>query len=322
MPKTLGMHETFSQKTILVLCDNGKTGTLRQCEAIAYPLAGHYNAHVKIANVTLPLWYRFFTPFLSRHWPLRSAPARRYLNADPFLIIAAGRQACVLAAPMAKLVPTIVMLNPRCSRDYFTIIIPPQHDGIGSYPNVIETLGALHPHDAASFESIAEKENTYTLTVLLGGDSKHYRFQNTDFIELSLYLKQKIKLTPSTRMLITASRRTPPHGILILQTELAGLDVTFWDGNGANPYFDYLGAADEVLVTGDSISMISEACYMGKAVEIWPLPIKNKRFHRFYDEIIKNKHAVFANTLWPETFVPLRERDRVLPLVISLLERV
>ncbi|MES2252204.1 MAG: ELM1/GtrOC1 family putative glycosyltransferase [Pseudomonadota bacterium] len=322
MLKTLGMHDTFSQRTILVLCDKGKTGTLRQCEAIAYPLADHFNAHVTLIDVDLPFWYKFFTPFLSRHWPLKFTPKHNLLSEKPFLIIAAGRQAFVLAAPLAKHIPTIALLNPRCSHDYFKIIIPPQHDGVGSYPNVIETLGALHPHKAASFEATEKNQNTHTLTVLLGGDSKHYRFQNADFSELATYLKQKMSLIPNAQLLITASRRTPPHGIHILQTELAGLNVTFWNGDGINPYFNYLGSADEILVTGDSISMISEACYMGKPVEIWPLPVKNKRFHRFYNEIIKNQHAVFANTSWPAKFAPLRERDRVLPLVINLLERI
>ncbi|MES2608385.1 MAG: ELM1/GtrOC1 family putative glycosyltransferase [Pseudomonadota bacterium] len=318
MLKTLGVLSN-RQKTILVLCDKGKIGTLRQCEALAKPLEQHLNADAIYIDVNLPFWFKILTPFLTRHLPIRFLPTLS-LNGQPSLIVAAGRQAYLLAAPLAKKIPTIALLKPRCSLDYFTIVIPPQHDEVGVHPNVIETLGSLHPHKEVSF-AVNKKPDAYTITILLGGNSKHYTFKETDFVEIAAYLKQKVRDKSNTNILISPSRRTPTSGIDILKRELSNLDVTIWDGTGENPYFNYIGSADEILVTGDSISMISEACYLGKPIEIWKLPIKNKRFSRFYKTIIQNQHAVFAKAPWPITFNPLRECERALPLIIKLIQK-
>ena len=40
-----------------------------------------------------------------------------------------------------------------------------------------------------------------------------------------------------------------------------------WDGTGDNPYFAYLALADALLVTADSVSMVSEAAATGKPVQ-------------------------------------------------------
>ena len=41
-----------------------------------------------------------------------------------------------------------------------------------------------------------------------------------------------------------------------------------WRGAGENPYFGYLALADAIVVTGDSVSMTSEACASGKPVYV------------------------------------------------------
>ncbi|MDP3371589.1 MAG: ELM1/GtrOC1 family putative glycosyltransferase [Candidatus Paracaedibacteraceae bacterium] len=305
---------TKQKKIILILCDKGKIGTLRQCEALAKPLANHFDAELIYIDVNLPFWFKVLTPRLTRHWPIALLPTN--IKKQPSLIIAAGRQAFLLASPVAKHIPTIALLNPRCPLNYFKVIIPPQHDGIGEHTNVIETLGSLHPHNSASFTTKPFKDHNI-ITVLLGGNSKHYTFQEKDFIEISTYLKEKAASKSHTKILISPSRRTPMFGVDILRRELAHIDSTIWDNTGENPYFSYIGAANEILVTSDSISMISEACYLGKPVEIWQLPICNKRFDRFYKAIIKAQHAVFARKKWPEKFKPLKELDRILPILIK-----
>jgi hypothetical protein len=44
--------------------------------------------------------------------------------------------------------------------------------------------------------------------------------------------------------------------------------VHFWNGadDGENPYRGYLAAADRIVVTPDSVNMLSEACATGKPV--------------------------------------------------------
>ena len=60
-----------------------------------------------------------------------------------------------------------------------------------------------------------------------------------------------------------------------------------WDGTGANPYYAYLAIADAVLVSADSVSMVSEAGATGKPVHVFALKprfggrgdVKFARFH-------------------------------------------
>ena len=67
-----------------------------------------------------------------------------------------------------------------------------------------------------------------------------------------------------------------------MRERLAGLPAAIWDGAGENPYYAYLALADAVLVTADSVSMISEAAATGKPVHILELDGGNAKFARFH----------------------------------------
>ncbi|HJT99539.1 MAG TPA: ELM1/GtrOC1 family putative glycosyltransferase, partial [Rhodanobacteraceae bacterium] len=70
-----------------------------------------------------------------------------------------------------------------------------------------------------------------------------------------------------------------------LREAFARFPGTFWAGaaDGDNPYAGFLGWADRIVVTPDSVNMISEACATGKPVYTFaPRPIEGKlaAFHR------------------------------------------
>lgn len=58
---------------------------------------------------------------------------------------------------------------------------------------------------------------------------------------------------------VTPSRRTAPEAAAALSRRLAPFGAFVWDGGGANPYFGLLALADAIVVTCDSVSMMSEA---------------------------------------------------------------
>src|SRR3546814_15562002 len=66
---------------------------------------------------------------------------------------------------------------------------------------------------------------------------------------------------------VTPRRRTGPDNEPILRARLAGLRAEIWAGEGENPYFAYLGLADAILVTADSVNMVYEAASTGRAEE-------------------------------------------------------
>lgn len=66
-------------------------------------------------------------------------------------------------------------------------------------------------------------------------------------------------------LLVTASRRTGPQNEALLRSALDGLPAYVWDGSGDNPYFAFLGLADYIIATPDSINMTSESLRHGQA---------------------------------------------------------
>ncbi|HEY9147010.1 MAG TPA: ELM1/GtrOC1 family putative glycosyltransferase, partial [Thiobacillus sp.] len=55
------------------------------------------------------------------------------------------------------------------------------------------------------------------------------------------------------------------------------------DGTGENPYLAYLALADYVVVTADSVNMVSEACTTGKPVFVVELEGGNRKFRLFHE---------------------------------------
>jgi hypothetical protein len=73
-------------------------------------------------------------------------------------------------------------------------------------------------------------------------------------------------------LLVTTSARTPSATSAALAAAVANQSHYFfqWSPHAAdNPYFGYLALADAIIVTGDSISMLTEACATCKPVYIF-----------------------------------------------------
>ena len=118
------------------------------------------------------------------------------------------------------------------------------------------------------------------IAVLIGGDNSVYRLTEECF---GAFCDRLVALAKSgVGLAITPSRRTGEAQRAQLQRRLAGLRAYIWDGRGDNPYFGILGAADAILVTADSVSMISEAAATGKPVHIIELEGGSEKFARFH----------------------------------------
>ena len=86
-------------------------------------------------------------------------------------------------------------------------------------------------------------------------------------------------------VLALTSRRTGADAEAILARELSEPRHLFqWGKGGDNPYLGFLGLADAIVVTGDSVSMCSEACATPATVFIYAPPgltvPKHERLHR------------------------------------------
>ncbi|MDT8872371.1 ELM1/GtrOC1 family putative glycosyltransferase [Komagataeibacter rhaeticus] len=98
------------------------------------------------------------------------------------------------------------------------------------------------------------------------------------------------------------SRRTAPEVCLELRHALAGPDAWIWDQSGPNPYLGLLACADAIVVTMDSVSMISEAVATTAPVMVAALPGRSRRIGHFLQELMQaGRIRPFAGRLetWP-----------------------
>jgi mitochondrial fission protein ELM1 len=89
---------------------------------------------------------------------------------------------------------------------------------------------------------------------------------------------------------VTPSRRTPEDMKRLLKEAVASQDMGWmWDETGENPYLGILALSDRLIVTAESISMISEALATGSPVHVLPLEGRGKRHDAFLARIIAER---------------------------------
>jgi mitochondrial fission protein ELM1 len=107
-----------------------------------------------------------------------------------------------------------------------------------------------------------------------------------------------------------------------MRERLKALPGLIWDGEGDNPYFAFLGAADVILVTEDSANMPTEAAATGKPVYLLEMDGAQARKRRFHAELASlGIIRWFDGALETWSYEPLRETERAAAEVLRRLER-
>ncbi len=247
-----------------ILVEKGLTGTANQLKGVVDKL------QVKQDNIHTT-WH-----YLERgSWLMPRMDSALHWDGEskkPDLVLAAGRLS-ILPALMLKLrgIRTAYLQDPRFFRSCFDVIYCPAHDP-ASGENVVNTDGAanrIEPCDN-SFEKGA-------VSVLLGGGIKGTSVDIDDSILSEL---------ADRKCYVTFSRRTPDNVKLKVRAALNKADIYDPADGGTNPYRDYLCRSEFLLVTNDSVSMVSDACSTGRSVYIYPFIVPKKRHKAFQDHIV------------------------------------
>ncbi len=189
---------------------------------------------------------------------------------------------------------TVHVQDPRRDRDRFDLIIAMAHDRLPAAANVLTVATALHDLTPNRFEAArgdwAERFSGYRrplIGVAIGGSLRGRPFTLADSDALISGLQSA---RGQGGLLITPSRRTPAETLARLNAAFAGDDQVFiWDGVGDNPYRAILASSDRLVVTSDSVSMMSEALASGHPVEI--LDLGFARHVGFVQGLIDRGHA-------------------------------
>ena len=108
------------------------------------------------------------------------------------------------------------------------------------------------------------------ITVLVGGSSGPYKLDAAAAARLGREVSALARELGGS-VLVTTSARTPAESVEAL---FAAIDAPAylhgWSPHGgANPYLGFIGLAERLVVTADSISMIAEACASGRPVQLF-----------------------------------------------------
>lgn len=210
--------------------------------------------------------------------------ARRHLQPPwPDLVIAVGRR----AVPVARYIKRrngentrlVLVGNPRIEPTLFDLVITTRQYPVPRMGNVVELPVAMSRFSAPL--AIQDDEAEWLgdlprphLLLALGGATKYWRFTAADAGLAAMRLAQRAERRGGS-LIVIGSRRTPPN---VLRAASAAIEagrhrlVT-----GQRPRFGVLLAdADEIFVTADSVSMLSEAILFGKPVGIVPIELDAK----------------------------------------------
>ncbi len=246
-------------------------------------------------------------------------PAHRLRPPWPDLVIACGRNAAMPALAIKRAAGSGVIAaqvqDPGVGHREFDLMFVPEHDRRRG-PNVIVTKAALHRVTAAKLALERERFPELAalprpvIAVLIGGSNGAYRLTQTRLGEIADDIAASVRATGGS-VVLTPSRRTGAAGVALLRARLAGLPARVWDGTGDNPYYAYLAMADAVLVTADSVSMISEAAATGKPVHILGLAGTGGKFARFHETMRQaGITRPFAGTIERWSYAPLDDSAR------------
>ena len=210
------------------------------------------------------------------------------------LVLSAGGTAGAVAARLRRRHRRVVVQvqNPRLPLDRFDLVVANRHDEIAG-PNVIVTRTALHrvtpARLAAAGADWAPPLRRFAagrplLAVLVGGSNGRLRLDRPTASRLAADLARLVA-DEGVAVAVTPSRRTPEEAVAALRLSLPPEHGWIWDGEGANPYVGLLACADAILVTADSISMVSEAVATAAPVMVAPLPGRSRRIGLFLDAL-------------------------------------
>jgi len=218
----------------------------------------------------------------------------------PDLVISAGRRGASVAryikqASGGNCFICHLMYPGQGAASTFDLVAVPEHDQV-SGPNILSVIGAPH-RVTDSLLAQAKQEwkkewgdlSSPILGVIVGGDGPGMPFGAPEAAELAAQVAAWQKLTGGA-VLVTTSRRT------------GGTAQTFWDqlkaadcvpnvfhtwaSEGENPYLGILALSDILIVTGDSVSMLSEACAAPGSVYYYRSAAFSSAKHlRFHDSL-------------------------------------
>lgn len=247
-------------------------------EALGWPLVQKhfvYTAYEKLVNL----------PFGAHLLGVDRARSDAVEAPWPDLVISAGRKnepiaRFVRAKAKAETGKTVRLIH--CGRPWAKpatwdlVVTTPQYR-LPQDPNILHNDTPLHRVSRARLDEAARAWEARVahlprprIAVLAGGNSGPYPFDRASGARLASKLEELVADVGGS-LLVTTSARTLDETTQALFDGIRSPSIRYrWQKNDPdNPFFAFLGLADRVVVTADSVSMMTEACATGRPVYLY-----------------------------------------------------
>lgn len=314
---------------------DGRAGIEAQVVGLADALSRLVPCEVTVKRVAwkgrtgrLPWWLNLFP----RRWlaPESDIPGPKDSEAWPDVWLAAGRATLPLSIRAKRWsggkTYVVQIQDPRVPATMFDLVIPPKHDRL-SGDNVLPIMGSPHrvtperlEQEAKAFKRLTDPLPHPRVAVLVGGKSKAFDLSSERAAQIAHSIQIPLEQEGGSLMM-TFSRRTPEPARALITARLRHLPGVIWNGEGANPYFAFLAAADYILVTEDSTNMATEAASTGKPLFVLKMDGSSLKFRLFHEELERMGAArPYGGAFHGWTYEPVNETDRAAREILARME--
>jgi hypothetical protein len=253
----------------LLLQDN-RAGNNRQAQAVVDLLSEKIDIEVTVFQMKYNILSRL--PNCILYCMSYASFLNNYIKSHDFdLIVSAGRKAAMFASQFKEHLPQvkwIQLMHPGFIANKADILLLPEHDQhkINNSNNVIYSFGTptcLHLEKQKNgAEDFKKHYGDYKFaTILIGGNHKNGVMEKDLIFEIADAARNLIK--KGYFVLISTSRRTKFLHISLLKKLLKNEQrfILYYPNkkNKQNLYLTYLYLAELIIITGDSVAMVSEA---------------------------------------------------------------
>jgi uncharacterized protein len=301
---------------------DGRAGIEAQVVGLSEAIARLVPCEVSVKRVAwkgrvgrLPWWLNL----LPKRWLTPESGIPQDKDGDwPDLWIAAGRATLPLSIRAKRWsggkTYVVQIQDPRVPATMFDLVIPPKHDRM-SGDNILAITGSPHrvtpqrlAAEYAAFAEVIDPLPRPRVAVLVGGKSKAFDLSSERAAQIAHSIQLPLEQEGGS-LLMTFSRRTPDAARALMTARLRHLPGMIWNGEGANPYFAFLAAADYILVTEDN--MATEAASTGKPVFVLKMDGSSLKFRMFHEELESQGAArPYGGAFHGWTYAPVNETDR------------
>lgn len=306
----------YSQERRMLILDDGKTGHLRQAQSMAGIISEFFSERGITTSIDT-VSVRFKAKRSSLLLSLATLASgkyscqgclwcfRRFLDPDsyraligraPDIVISCGSKLSAVNHILSRQnnAKSVVIMRPSFPEiGRFDLVVMARHDRPPRRKNVVITEGALNlvnekylQGQAKAFRQLTHADDSKkTLGLLVGGDTKNFRLQEPSLKMVIKALKETAEESDG-QVLVTTSRRTPQQIESQIKEEFGTWPrcsylVIASQNNIPEAVGGILALSDIVVVSPESISMVSEAANSGKHVLVFesgPLDPKHREF--------------------------------------------